>query len=62
MYQNLLGLHSVDSANQKTITVEDVYEVTNVLASNPSLEGTQSSKKSSKPRSAVTEEPFPDLE
>ena len=62
MYQNLLGLHAVDSANQKTITVEDVYEVTNVLASNPSLEGTQSSKKSSKPRSAVTEEPFTDLE
>ena len=40
MYQNLLGLHAVDSANKKTITVEDIYEVTNVLASNPSLGGT----------------------
>ena len=62
MYQNLLELHAVDSANQETITVEDIYEGTNVLASNPTLERTQSSKKSAKPRSIGTEEPFADLE
>ena len=49
MYQNLLELHAVDSSNQETITVEDIYEGTNVLASNPILECTQSSKKSAKP-------------
>ena len=62
MYQNLLELHAVDSANQETITVEDIYEGTNVLASNPTLERTQSSKKSAKPCSMETEEPFADLE
>ena len=46
MYQNLLELHAVDSANHETITVEDIYEGTNVLASSPTLERTQSSKKS----------------
>ena len=35
MYQNLLELHAVDSANQETITVEHIYEGTNVLASKP---------------------------
>ena len=61
MYQNLLELHAVDSTNQETITVKDIYEETNVLASNPTLEHTQSSKKSAKPRSMGTEEPFADL-
>jgi hypothetical protein len=55
-------LHAVDSANQETITVEDIYEGTNVLASNSTLERTQSSKKSAKQRSIGTEEPFADLE
>ena len=40
MYRNLLELHAVDSSNQETITVEDIYEGTNVLASNSSLERT----------------------
>ena len=62
MYQNLLELHAVDSSNQEIITVEDIYEGTNVLASNPTLERTQSSKKSAKPRLMTSEEPFVDLE
>ena len=62
MYQNLLELHAVDSSNQETITVEDIYEGTNVLASNPTLECTQSSKKSAKPHLLASEEPFADLE
>ena len=53
MYQNLLKLHTIDSSNQKVIIVEDIYEGTNVFASNPTPERTQSLKKS--------EEPFVDL-
>ena len=33
MYQNLLELHGVDSSNQEIITVEDIYEGTNLLLS-----------------------------
>ena len=62
MYQNLLELHAVDSSNQEIITVEDIYEGTNVLASNPTLERTQSSKKSAKPRLMTSEDAFVDLE
>ena len=62
MYQNLLDLHAVDSINQETITVEDIYEGTNVLASNPTLERTQSSKKSAKPHLMTSEVPFVNLE
>ena len=54
MYQNLLKLHAIDSSNQEMITVEGIYEGTNVFASNPTPERTQSLKKS--------EEPFVDLE
>ena len=54
MYENLLKLHAIDSSNQEVITVEDIYEGTNVFASNPTSERTQSLKKS--------EEPFVDLE
>ena len=53
MYQNLLKLHAIDSFNQEVFTVEDIYEGTNVFASNLSPERTQSLKKS--------EEPFVDL-
>ena len=35
MYQNLLELQAIDSANQETIDVEHIYEGTNVLASKP---------------------------
>ena len=33
MYENLLALHSVDQCNQEFITVDDVYEATNMLDS-----------------------------
>ena len=33
MYENLLALHSVDQFNQEVITVEDVYEATDLLDS-----------------------------
>ena len=61
-YQNLLELHAVVSSNQETITVEDIYEETYILASNPTLECTQSSKKSARPHLLASEEPFADLE
>ena len=48
MYQNLLALHAVDPANQETISVEDIYEVTDALASLPSLEPKKPSKKQTK--------------
>ena len=31
MYQNLLALHVVDKSNQASISVEDIYEVTECL-------------------------------
>ena len=38
IYQNLLALHAVNLANQETVSVEDIYQVTDALASLPSLE------------------------
>ena len=36
-FQNILALHAVDPAHQDTISVKDIYEVTNILATgNPS--------------------------
>ena len=32
MYQNLLKLHAVDEVNQETISVEDIYEITDILS------------------------------
>ena len=37
MYQNLLALHAVESAHQEDISVEDIYEVAESLASLPAL-------------------------
>ena len=62
MYQNLLALHAVDTANQEIISVEDIYEVTDVLASLPSLDTTHSSKKTTRPPPVASEEPFADLQ
>ena len=50
MYQNLLALHAVDPANQETISVKDIYEVTDALASLRSLEPIKPSKKQTKCR------------
>ena len=54
MNQNLLELHgvdsvnvTVDSSNQEIIIIKNIYEGINILASNLTLERTQSSKKSS---------------
>ena len=45
MFQNLMALHAVDPANQEYISVEDIYEVTNILASLPSLHRPKTNKK-----------------
>ena len=45
MYQNFLTLHVVNPANQETVSVKDIYEVTDALASLPSLEPKKRSKK-----------------
>ena len=34
MYQNLLQLHAVDESNQETISVEDIYKITETLSTN----------------------------
>ena len=43
MYENLLALHSVDQCNQEFITVDDVYEATNMLDS-PTAQSQQKKK------------------
>ena len=48
MYQNLLALYTVNPANQETVSVKDIYEVTDGLASLPSLEPKKRSKKQKK--------------
>ena len=47
MYQNLLALHAVESAHQEDISVEDIYEVAESLASLPALH-TQKLKRQSR--------------
>ena len=32
MYQNLIQLHWVDDSDQKTISVEDIYEITDIAS------------------------------
>ena len=61
MYQNLLTLHAVDPVNQETISVEDIYEVTDTLASLPSLSASTKTRRKSKPKQ-VSGEPLADLE
>ena len=48
IYQNLLALHAVNLANQETVSVENIYQVTDALASLPSLEPKKWSKKQKK--------------
>ena len=61
MFQNLMALHAVDPANQESISVEDIYEVTDALASLPSLHRPKASRK--KQSSAqVGQESLADLE
>ena len=62
MFQNLLALHAVDPANQDSISVEDIYEVTDALASLPSLDVTKPSKKNKPTEAQSTSKPLEDLE
>ena len=57
MYENLLALHSVDQFNQEVITVEDVYEATDLLDS-PAAQSQTKRKKSAAPTSAESELDF----
>ena len=57
MYENLLALHSVDQCNQEVITVEDVYEATDLLDS-PAAQSQTKRKKSAAPTSAEPELDF----
>ena len=47
MFQNLLALHAVDPAHQETISMEDIYDVTDTLATLPALDPTISKAKRS---------------
>ena len=51
MYENLLALHSVDQFNQEVITVEDVFEATDLLDF-PAAQSQTKRKKSAAPTSA----------
>ena len=47
MFQNLLALHAVDPAHQETISMEDIYDVTDTLATLPALDPTTTKAKRS---------------
>lgn len=57
MYENLLALHSVDQCNQEFITVDDVYEATNMLDS-PTAQSQTKRKRSAAATSADPELDF----
>ena len=57
MYENLLALHSVDQCNQEVITVEDVYEATDLLDF-PAAQSQTKRKESATPTSAEPELDF----
>ena len=57
MYENLLALHSVDQCNQEFITVDDVYEATNMLDS-PTAQSQTKRKRSAAALSADPELDF----
>ena len=62
MFQNLMALHAVDPTNQEFISVEDIYEVTDVLASLPSLHRHKANKKRQPQLAEVAQETLADLE
>ena len=57
MHENLLALHSVDQCNQEFITVDDVYEATNMLDS-PTAQSQTKRKRYTAPTSADPELDF----
>ena len=62
MFQNLMALHAVDPTNQEFISVEDIYEVTDVLASLASLHRPKANKKRQPQSAEVAQETLADLE
>lgn len=62
MYQNLLALHAVDPTNQESISVEDIYEVTDALASLPSFTAAKKRQRQAKTSSQEASEPMADFE
>ena len=60
MYQNLLALHAVESAHQEDISVEDIYEVAELLTFLPALH-TQKSKRQNRPPAEEPNEAPADL-
>ena len=54
MYENLLALHTVDPSNQKVITVDNIFVVSESA-------GTQSASKPAKKSRAPSEEPLGDF-
>ena len=47
IFQNLLALHAVDPAHQETISMEDIYDVTDTLATLLALDPTTTKAKRS---------------
>ena len=62
MFQSLMALHAVDPTNQEFISVEDIYEVTDVLASLASLHRPKANKKRQPQSAEVAQETLADLE
>ena len=62
MFQNLLALHAVDPDNQDSISVEDIYKVTDYLAALPSLVTTRPTRRTKKKTADSSTEPLADLE
>ena len=58
MYENLLALHSVDQCNQEFITVDDVYEATDMLE----LPTAQSQTKRKRSEAATSTDPDLDFQ
>ena len=60
MYQNLLSLHAVDANNQESISVEEIYEITDSLTTLSLAGHTKRSRASS--QSTTTPETMADLQ
>ena len=62
MFQNLLALHAVDPSNQETITVEDIYEVTDSLSMLPLMTGLKKPRSKSNTSQQASAETVRDFE
>ena len=59
MYENLLGLHSVESCNQEVISVEDIYEITDSLNNLPLGKKTTNSTVQATPSESLADLQWP---